>query len=79
MTSNPPTPNILPGYLPHLLTLVKNSQMNFPYHTESVLQHVAHFKTHKKWKKMSQKLIIFHVHKLHQNDYFLNLLSFESV
>ena len=34
--------------------------MNFPYHTESVSQHVDHFKQQKKMKKnVAEKLIIF--------------------
>ena len=49
------TLDILPGCWPHVLTLVKVSkttQMNFPYHTESISQHVHHFKPIKKiWKK----------------------------
>ena len=43
----PSMPPILPECRPHVLTLVKvskNTQMNFPYHTESVSQHVDHFK-----------------------------------
>ena len=45
----PPTLDILPWCWPrpHVLTFVKiskNTQMNFPYHTESISQHVHHFK-----------------------------------
>ena len=45
----PPTLDILAGCWPrpHVLTFVKvskNTQMNFPYHTESISQHVHHFK-----------------------------------
>ena len=57
-----PTLDILPGYWPHVLTLVKvskNTQMN--YHTESVSQHVDHFKLIKNFgKNIGKKLIIFH-------------------
>ena len=52
----PPTLDILPGCWPrpHVLTFVKvskNTQMNFPYHTESVSQHVHHFKPIKQFEK----------------------------
>ena len=33
--------------------------MNFPYHTESVSQHVDHFKQKKLEKNVAEKLIIF--------------------
>ena len=37
-----------------------HTHMNFPYHTESVSQHVDHFKQQKKMKKnVAEKLIIF--------------------
>ena len=58
----PPTLDILPGCWPrpHVLTFVKiskNTQMNFPYHTESISQHVHHFKPIKFF--LEKKLIIF--------------------
>ena len=59
MTSPHSTLDILPGCWPrpHVLTFVKvskNTQMNFPYHTESILQHVHHFKPIKFfWKKIN--------------------------
>ena len=60
MTPLPPlTPYILPGCYPHINTLVKvskNAQMNFPYHTEFVSQHVNHFQPNfglkKGWKNV---------------------------
>ena len=58
----PPTLDILPGcsLRPHVLTLVKvskNSQMNFPYHTESISQHVNHFKPIEFFFENSAKII----------------------
>ena len=52
----PLTLDILPRCWPrpHVLTFVKvskNTQMNFPYHTESISQHVHHFKPIKKLGK----------------------------
>ena len=35
----------------YLIEGVKNTHMNFPYHTESVSQHVDHFKQQKKLNK----------------------------
>ena len=55
----PPTLDILPGCWPrpHVLTLLKvskNTQMNLPYHTESISQHVHHFQAIKFfWKKIN--------------------------
>ena len=69
MTPLPPTPQppltmsswhptwMLTRPRPHVLTLVKvskNTQMNFPYHTESTSQHVHHFKPIEFfWKKIN--------------------------
>ena len=61
MTPSTPTLDNLLGWLPHVLALVKmqkNTHMNFPCHTESVSQHVDHFKPvnflkRKFWKKLS--------------------------
>ena len=37
-----------------------HTHMNFPYHTESVSQHVDHFKQQEKMRKnVAEKLIIF--------------------
>ena len=48
---------------PHVLTFVKvskNTQMNFPYHTESISQHVDHFKPINLFlKKMLEKINYF--------------------
>ena len=45
--------------MPPLIEGVKNTHLNFPYHTESVSQHVDHFKQ-KKWNKnVRKKIIIF--------------------
>ena len=45
----------------HLSEGVKNTRMNFPYHTEIVSQHVDHLKPIKNFlKKCWKKLIIFH-------------------
>ena len=43
----------------YLIEGVKNTHMNFPYHTESVSQHVDHFKQKKLGKNVAEKLIIF--------------------
>ena len=43
----------------HLIEGIKNTHINFPYHTESVSQHVDHFKQKKIGKNVAEKLIIF--------------------
>ena len=60
-----PTLDILPGCWPgpHVLTFVKvskNTQMNFPYHTEFISQHIHHFKPiNFLLKKMLEKINYF--------------------
>ena len=51
-----PTLDVIPGCWPHICNFVKvskNTQMNFPYLTEYISQHVNHFKPIKNfWKKL---------------------------
>ena len=52
---HPPTLDILPGCWPrpHVLTFVKvskNTQINFPFHTESISQHVHQLRS-LRWKR----------------------------